>query len=350
MSGIMIGRYRILRRIGEGGMGFVFEAQQEYPIRRVALKLIKPGMTTVELLRRFEQESDALGRLQHPGIAQVYEAGTADTGYGPQPYFAMELIRGETLLDYAERHALSTRDRLRIFAKICDAVHHAHQRGLIHRDLKPGNILVDDSGQPKVLDFGVARATHGDARSKLRTDIGQLVGTLPYMSPEQALADPQELDTRSDVYSLGVILYELLSARLPYNIGKLVHEAIQAIREEEPVRLSSINRNYRGDIETIVSKAMEKTKTRRYSTAAELGADIERYLRDEPIIAKPPGTTYQLTKFAKRHRGVVAGVVAFLVVLVAIVMGSWLATRAIEVQLSARDAGCPVVSAVENQE
>ncbi|HET9216827.1 MAG TPA: serine/threonine-protein kinase [Terriglobia bacterium] len=345
ISGLMIGCYRILRRIGEGGMAFVFEAQQEYPHRTVALKLIKPGLTSLELLRRFEQESNALGRLQHHGIAQVYEAGTADTGFGPQPYFAMELIRGKTLLDYAESRALSTRDRLEMFAKICDAVHHAHQRGVIHRDLKPGNILVDETGQPKVLDFGVACPTDSNTPSTLRTSIGQLVGTLPYMSPEQALADPLELDTRSDVYSLGVILYELLSARLPYNTGKLIHQAIQTIREEDPVRLSSINRNYRGDIETIVAKALEKDKTRRYSSAADLSADIQRHLKDEPIVARPPSTSYQLAIFARRHRGVVAGVVGFLLVLAAVVTGSWLTMRAIEAEMSARYGACAELSA-----
>src|SRR5262245_19726323 len=213
-----IGGYTITRLIGEGGMGAVYEAEQDQPRRTVALKVIKPGMASPELLRRFAQESHALGRLQHPGIAQIYEAGTADTGHGPQPYFAMEFIHGETLTEYAGGHRLSTRDRLEIMARICDAVHHAHQRGLIQRDLRPGNILVDETGQPKVLDFGVARLTDSDTRSTLHTGMGQLVGNLAYMSPEQALADPLELDTRSDVYALGVIPYELLSARLPYTI------------------------------------------------------------------------------------------------------------------------------------
>ena len=197
-----IGRYTITRLIGEGGMGSVYEAEQDQPRRTVALKVIKPGLASPELLRRFAQESQALGRLQHPGIAQIYEAGTADAGYGPQPYFAMEFIRGETLRDYAEKHQLNIRRRLEIVAKICDAVHHAHQRGLIHRDLKPGNILVDETGQPKILDFGVARVTDSDAQATMQTDVGQLVGTLAYMSPEQVLADPLELDTRSDVLSL----------------------------------------------------------------------------------------------------------------------------------------------------
>jgi serine/threonine protein kinase len=198
-----IGPYRILRLIGEGGMGVVYEAEQERPRRTVALKVILPGLSTPETARRFKRESQALGRLQHPGIAQIYEAGTADTSFGQQPYFAMEFIRGVPLRDYVESHHLSARQRLEMVAQICDAVEHAHQRGLIHRDLKPGNILVDEAGRPKILDFGVARLTDRDAQMTRQTDLGQLIGTLAYMSPEQVLADPLELDTRSDVYALG---------------------------------------------------------------------------------------------------------------------------------------------------
>src|SRR6202140_4717230 len=188
----------------------------------------------------------------------------------------MEFIRGESLLQYAEAHQLKTRQRLELMAKVCEAVHHAHQRGIIHRDLKPGNIPVDESGQPKILDFGVARVTDGDAQATRQTDVGQIVGTLAYMSPEQVLADPQEVDTRSDVYSLGVILYELLSGRLPYDVSRRqLHEAVQTIREEDPTALSSISRNYRGDIETIVGKALEKDTGRRYASAADLGADMQ---------------------------------------------------------------------------
>jgi hypothetical protein len=324
-----VGRYTITRLIGEGGMGAVYEAEQDQPRRTVALKVIKPGLASPELLRRFAQESQALGRLQHPGIAQIYDAGTADTGYGPQPYFAMEYIRGKGLREYVDAHHLNTRQRLEIFVKICDAVHHAHQRGLIHRDLKPGNILVDETGQPKILDFGVARVTDSDAQATMQTDVGQLVGTLAYMSPEQVLADPLELDTRSDVYALGVILYELLSGRLPYNIGKNLHEALQAIREEDPSKLSSINRNFRGDIETIAAKALEKDKTRRYSSAAELAADVSRYLKDEPIVAQPPTAIYQFKKFARRNKALVGGIAAVFVVLVlGVVASTWQAIQA----------------------
>ena len=200
-----IGHYRILRLIGEGGMGSVYQAEQENPHRIVALKVIKPGFVNGELLHRFEQEAHALGRLQHPGIAQIYEAGTADSGFGPQPYFAMEFIEGRTLIEFAEQRHLNLRARLELIAKICDAVNHAHQRGIIHRDLKPANILVDEAGQPKILDFGVARVTDSDAEATRQTDLGQLIGTLAYMSPEQVQPNLLELDIRSDVYALGVI-------------------------------------------------------------------------------------------------------------------------------------------------
>ena len=190
-------------------------------------------------MQRFERESQVLGRLQHPGIAAIYQAGTADTGLGPQPYFAMEFVRGHTLLDYADAHGLSVRQRVELMARICDAVQHAHQKGVIHRDLKPANLLVDESGQPKVLDFGVARVTDGEMQATLRTDVGQLIGTIPYMSPEQVQAEPGELDTRSDVYSLGVVLYQLLAGRLPYTIDRRsIPESMRAIIEDDPTPLS----------------------------------------------------------------------------------------------------------------
>jgi eukaryotic-like serine/threonine-protein kinase len=335
-----LGEYRILGLIGEGGMGAVYKAEQRHPRRIVALKVIRAGVATPQLLRRFEQETEALGRLRHPGIAPIFEAGTADAGYGPQPYFAMELIDGPSLTEYARARKLSTRERLELMAKVCDAVHHAHQRGIIHRDLKPGNILVDESGQPKILDFGVARVTDSDNRATRETDMGQLIGTLAYMSPEQVLADPLELDTRSDVYALGVILYELLSGRLPYDVSrKLLHQAVQAIQEEEPTALSSVNRVYRGDVETIVAKALEKDKTRRYASAADLAADLRRHLGDEPILARPATTLYQVRKFARRHKGLVSGVGAIFVVLVlGIAVSAWQAVRATRAEQAARQA------------
>jgi eukaryotic-like serine/threonine-protein kinase len=332
-----IGSYRIVRLLGQGGMGAVYEAEQESPRRTVALKVIRAGYATGEMLRRFENEAEALGRLHHPGIAQIYEAGMADTPIGRQPYFAMEMVDGATLLIWCTAHHLGMRERLELFAKICDAVQHAHQRGLIHRDLKPANILVDESGQPRILDFGVARLTDSDAQATRQTDLGQLIGTLAYMSPEQVLGDPDEIDTRSDVYALGVILYEMLAGKGPYAVGRQLHEAVRIIREEEPAQLSSINRTYRGDVETIVAKALEKDKTRRYASAAELAADVRRHLNDEPIVARPPSTTYQVQKFARRNKPLVIGVaVVFLVLVVGIIVSVREAIRARRAEATAQ--------------
>jgi eukaryotic-like serine/threonine-protein kinase len=338
-----IGRYRIVRLLGEGGMGTVYEAEQEEPRRRVALKVIKLGLASPDRLRRFRRESQALARLQHPGIAQIYESSTADTGFGLQPYLAMEFIRGLPLKEYAEAHQLDSRQKLMLMVKVCQAVEHAHQRGLIHRDLKPGNILVDEAGQPKILDFGVARITEedapeGDGQSTLQTGLGQVVGTLAYMSPEQVLGRPLEVDVRSDVYSLGVILYELMSGRLPYQVSQRhLPEAVHTILEEEPASLSSIDRTYRGDIETLTRKALEKDKTRRYASAADLVSDIQRYLADEPILARPPSASYQLGKFARRHRTLMAGLAAvFIVLLAGIAVTTSMAVRASRAEAEAR--------------
>jgi tetratricopeptide (TPR) repeat protein/predicted Ser/Thr protein kinase len=331
-----IGAYRILRLLGEGGMGVVYEAEQASPRRTVALKVIRAGYATGEMLRRFENEAQALGRLQHPGIGQIYDAGTADTPFGRQPYFAMELVYGESLLAYCDTHGLDVRQRLELMANICDAVQHAHQRALIHRDLKPANILVDQSGQPHILDFGVARLTDSDAHATRQTDIGQIIGTLAYMSPEQVLGDPAEIDTRSDVYALGIILYELLAGKRPYAIGHQLTEAVRTIREEEPTALRAVNRSYRGDIDTIVGKALEKDKTRRYASAAGLAADLRRHLRDEPITARPPSASYVLQKFARRNKALVVGVAAVFVVLVlGTVTSTWQAVHAMRAEAKA---------------
>jgi len=314
-----LGHYRILRVLGEGGMGTVYEAEQEHPKRTVALKVIRAGLLSPQLLRRFEHESQVLARLQHPGIAQVYEAGTVTDEHGQAvPFFAMEFIRGTTLTKFVAARNLSTKERLELVARICDAVDHAHQKGVIHRDLKPANILVDESGQPKILDFGVARAIDGDVQqTTLHTDIGQLIGTVPYMSPEQVSGDPTALDTRSDVYALGVIAYQVLAGRLPLDLSKrLIHDAIRIIREEEPSRLSSVDRTLRGDVETIVAKAMEKEKTRRYPSAEAMASDIRRYLVDEPITARPASAWYQTSKFARRNKVLVGGIFAVLITLV----------------------------------
>ena len=332
-----IGSYRIIRLLGEGGMGAVYEAEQDQPRRRVALKVIKSGWADRELLRRFELESQTLGRLHHPGIAQIYEAGAAETSFGSQPFFAMEIIHGKPLIEYAEAKHLNTRQRLALMIQICEAVEHAHQRGIIHRDLKPGNILVEESGQPKILDFGLARVTDGDMQATRQTDMGQLLGTLAYMSPEQVTADPLALDTRSDVYALGVILYELLAGRLPYEVSRHVYEVVRTIQQVDPKPLSSINRAYRGDIETIAARALEKDKTRRYGSAAELAADIRRYLEDRPIAAKPASTSYQLRKFARRNKVLVTGTFAvFLTLIVGVVVSTWQAVRARRAEVRAQ--------------
>jgi len=255
-----LGRYRVIREIGRGSMGTVFEAELESPRRTVAVKVLRPGSSTTPMLRRFQFEVDVLRRLQHPYIARFYDSGTTDSGFGPQPFFAMEYVEGRPLHDYADEHALPTRERLELLAKICDAAQHAHTRGIIHRDLKPGNILVDASGRPKVLDFGVARAVHGNLGTSMdQTTSGQLIGTLRYMSPEQAQGDPGEVDTRCDIYTLGAIGYELLGGRAPFDLDRMaIPEAVRTLADLEPPRLGGIRRELRGDIETIIAMALEK--------------------------------------------------------------------------------------------
>jgi len=318
-----IGRYGVVRVIGEGGMGVVYEARQDNPQRTVALKVIRAGLGGPHLLKRFQHEAHVLGQLHHHGIAHIYEAGTATfeagaAGAVEQPFLAMEFIRGEPLSRYAKKNVLDTRQRLDLLARVCDAVQHAHDQGVIHRDLKPGNILVEANGQPKVLDFGVARMTDADVQTvTLQTAVGQLVGTLAYMSPEQVAGDPTQLDTRSDVYALGVVLFELLSGRLPLDLcGLSIPDAARVVREEEPTCLSSISTAFRGDLETILRKSMDKDKTRRYQAASDLAADIRRYLRDEAIEARRDSALYVLRKTVARYRGIALASV-FLVVLLA---------------------------------
>jgi WD40 repeat protein/predicted Ser/Thr protein kinase len=316
-----IGRYRIVRRLGEGGMGMVYEALQDDPPRTVALKVLRPGFDSAELRRRFAREARILSHLRHAGIAHVYDAGATEDG---QLYLAMEFIRGLSLGEHIRLRGLTPPARLELVARVCDAVQHAHEQGIVHRDLKPANILVDDSGQPKVLDFGVAHATDGRLiGSSAHTRTGHLIGTVGYMSPEQVAGDRDAVDVRSDVYSLGVILYEQLAERLPYRFEHLpIHEVVRVIQEVEPSLLGSVNREFRGEVETIVAKALEKDKARRYRSAGELGADLRRYLAHEPIRARPASALYQLRKFARRHRALVAGTAATVAALVLGLVGT----------------------------
>ncbi|MFH0946537.1 MAG: serine/threonine-protein kinase [Planctomycetota bacterium] len=312
-------RLRIQRVLGQGGMGVVLLAQQALPRRLVALKVIRPGVATPTLLARFAHETRILGRLQHPGIAQIFEAGTTDEESGSRPFFVMEYVSGRSLLEHAEAERLDLNQRLSLMASICDAVDYAHQQGVVHRDLKPENLLVTDAGQPKILDFGVARATDSDIKTTtLVTQIGELIGTIQYMSPEQAAGDPDAVDCRSDVYSLGVIAFELLSGELPQKLDQTtVFDAVRRIREEEAARIGSVDSSLRGEVETILAKALEKERERRYQTASELADDIRRFLRHEPLMARPPSAIYQLGKFARRHRSLAVGMTALILVLAA---------------------------------
>jgi serine/threonine protein kinase/tetratricopeptide (TPR) repeat protein len=341
------GKYRLLEELGSGGMGVVYLADQVEPVeRRVALKIIKLGMDTRQVVTRFETERQALAVMDHPNIAKVFDAGATETG---RPYFVMELARGIPITDYCDRHKLPTRERLELFIAVCQAVQHAHQKGVIHRDLKPSNILVviqDDRPVPKIIDFGIAKATdHRLSQRTLFTEQGQLIGTPEYMSPEQAEMSGLDVDTRTDVYSLGVILYELLVGLLPFDAQKLrsagFGEIQRIIRETEPPKAStrlstqketkaeiaekrrtdpgSLVKLLRGDLDWITMKAMAKDRTHRYSTASELAADIERHLRHEPVSAGPPSTVYRVRKYIRRHKlGVAAAGAIMLAVLIGI--------------------------------
>ena len=346
LLGTKIGSCTLKRIIGSGGMGTVYEAIQEKPRRRVALKMMKRGITSRSATRRFEFESQTLARLQHPGVAQIYEASTHDDGSGGVPYFVMEYIaNAKPITQYADENKLGTKGRLALFSKVCDAVQHGHLKGIVHRDLKPGNILVDASGQPKVIDFGVARSTDSDlAVTTLQTDVGQLIGTLQYMSPEQCEADPSDIDTRSDVYALGVILYELLTGKPPYNLQqKAIHEAVRIVREEEPTKLSTFDRHLRGDIETISLKALEKSRARRYQSATALEDDIKCYLNDEPITARRPGAIDYLRRFARKHRAAAIAIATVFVVLLGAVIS--ISLYAIEAERQREQAFRDAVSA-----
>ncbi len=297
--GTRIGRYTLQRVLGTGGMGTVFEALQDEPRRAVALKILHLGLASPARLQRFRFEAEVLGNLRHPSIAQIYEAGTHEESGSLFPFFAMELVAGgRDVLAHARERNLSLESRVRLFLEVCAAVHHGHQKGVIHRDLKAANILVDAEGRPKVIDFGVARAVEGE-RVETTTQAGQLVGTLSTMSPEQLAGRVDEIDARTDVYSLGVVLYELLTGRPPYELGGLSLEgALKRIRETEPPRAAGVPR----ELHWVMLRALEKDPARRYASASELAADLRRFLAHEAVLAGPPSARYRLAKFARRHR------------------------------------------------
>jgi eukaryotic-like serine/threonine-protein kinase len=358
--GGQVGPYRLLQRIGEGGMGEVWLAEQTRPVRRqVALKIIKAGMDSAQVVARFEAERQALALMDHPAIAKVFDAGTTPQG---RPYFAMEYVRGEPITAYCDRHRLTTPERLGLFIHVCEGVQHAHQKGIIHRDLKPSNVLVtiqDDHPVPKIIDFGVAKATAQPlTEHSLFTELGAMIGTPEYMSPEQAEMGGLDIDTRTDVYALGVMLYELLTGALPFNRDELRSAGLMAIvwtiREKEPPRPSTriaqlgaasteaahrrhteparLASELRGDLDWITMKALEKDRTRRYDTVMGLGNDVRRHLRNEPVVASPPSTTYRVGKFVRRHR---FGVAAASVAMVAVI--GFAATMAVQAERIARE-------------
>jgi serine/threonine protein kinase len=361
VGSVVAGRYKLLETLGEGGMGAVFMAQQTAPVKRVvALKLIKPGMDSRQVLTRFEAERQALALMDHPNVAKVLDAGATDSG---RPFFVMELVRGVPITRFCDERQLSPRERLELFIPVCQAIQHAHQKGVIHRDIKPTNVLValyDDRPVPKVIDFGVAKAAGFQLTdASLVTGFGAIVGTPEYMSPEQAQLNQLDIDTRSDVYALGVLLYELLTGTTPINRKRLGQDALleilRVIREEEPARPSTrlstsetlvsiaapakLARLMRGELDWIVMKCLEKDRSRRYETANGLARDLEHYLHDEPVLACPPSAGYRLKKLARRHTKAVATASAFvLLLLLGTLVSGWQAIRATAAEREARKA------------
>ena len=359
-----VGHYRIIRRIGEGGMGLVYKAGQMYPIGRVvALKLIKPGMDSAEVIARFQSERQALAAMNHPGIAKVYDAGLSEAG---RPYFVMEYVQGEPITAFSSRNRCTTRQRLELMAQACDAVHHAHQKAILHRDLKPGNILVtieDDQPRVKIIDFGVAKVVAKEmAGQTLFTRHGQLIGTPEYMAPEQADIGEPDIDTRADIYSLGAVLYELLTGTMPFDpklfhargpdelhriiaetdpprpsarLRSLEHNAATEIADSQQATIDSLERELKSELEWVPLKALRKDRSQRYTSAAELAEDIQNYLHRRPLIAGPESFWYRVKKIAWRNRVPVA---AALAIIVGMLGGLLLATAGLVQAARERDA------------
>jgi serine/threonine protein kinase len=374
--GTVLGPYKLLHDIGEGGMGTVWMAEQTEPVkRRVALKVIKPGMDSRQILARFEAERQALALMDHPNISKVLDAGATSGG---RPYFVMELVKGQPITEFCDKNRLTTQERLELFICVCNAIQHAHHKGVIHRDIKPSNVLValyDGKPVPKVIDFGVAKAVGDPLTDKtLFTRHGQVVGTFEYMSPEQATLDQLDIDTRSDVYALGVLLYELLTGTTPLDKERLRQagfaEVLRLIREEEPpkpsTRLTSspgllataaahrksdsqkLPRAVRGELDWIVMKALDKDRNRRFATANGLAADVERFLKGEPVQACPPTLGYRFSKYARKHKvALAAGSAIAAALLIGLALTSWQAVRATNAE---RDTTTALAKAAEDRD
>ncbi|MEO0649575.1 MAG: serine/threonine-protein kinase, partial [Planctomycetota bacterium] len=342
-----IGPFEVVRRIGAGGMGVVYEARQESPARGVALKVLHATHLSPGVRRRFEREAEILARLRHPGIAQVFATGTCDLGAGEQPYFALELIEGRSLTAWADTRPLGLRGRLELLIELCQAIHHAHTQGVVHRDLKPDNVLVDNSGRLRVVDFGIAHVVATGGGGTLRTTPGEVLGTLAYMAPEQVRGDDAARAPTVDVYAVGAIAYELLTAELPRDVtGRALAEAVRAVELEPVVRLASVSRDLPRDVAWIVDKALESDPARRYGSTLALGDDLQRFLDGLPVLARPASTAYRLERFVRRNRVVVASLGLVLVTLAVALAVSIERTRAADRAREAAESAAAEAAAI----